>query len=106
MATRTAKTPTGIRKLNTKIYDDNGHFAVQLYSTVVYDQTADKLILNNGGWATATTASRINQALDYKGVKGGVNVKGGQMYFTSESLGTVPFVDGRLELILNAGQVA
>lgn len=106
MAYSIANTKDGIRRLNTKVYDNNGHFAVQLYSTVVYDQTADKLILNNGGWATPTTTSRIRQALIHKGIKGYVNIKDRKMYFTCESLGTIPFVNGRLEFVLVDGQVA
>ncbi len=106
MASRIANTKDGIRRLNTKVYNENGHFAVQLYSTVVYDETADTLTLNSGGWTTPTTVSRIGQALAHRGIKGYVNIKNGEMFFTCDLLGRVPFVDGKLSLSLHNGQVA
>lgn len=106
MARSYANTKDGIRRLNTKIYDANGHFSVQLYSTVVYDETKDKLVLDNGGWSTPTTTSRMNQALDHRGIKGGVTIKDRQMYFYCESLGSMKFIDGKIIVCLVDGQVA
>jgi hypothetical protein len=106
MANTIANTKDGIRRHNTKVWDDNGHFAVRLYSTVVYDETRDLLVLNNGGFVTPTTTSRIHQALIHRGIKGNVNIKNRKMFFTCESLGTIPFVNGKLELHLVDGQVA
>lgn len=80
MARSIANTPNGIRKLNTKVWDDNGHFAVKLYDTVVYDETATTITLNNGGWVTPTTTSRIHQALIHRGHSNRVNIKNGQMF--------------------------
>ncbi len=80
MASTIAKTPTGIRKLNTKIWDDNGHFSVKLYETIVYDETHDTITLDNGGWVTMTTTSRMNQAFNHRGHSHGVNIKNGVMY--------------------------
>lgn len=80
MASTYAKTKDGIRRLNTKVYDDNGHFSVQLYATVVYDETKEKIVLNNGGWVTPTTTSRINQALVHQGHDYGVSIMKGVMY--------------------------
>lgn len=84
-----ANTLTGIRALHTKIWDDNGYFAVQLYSTVVYEEDDHKVTLRTGGWNTPTTASRINQALAYRNIQGRVNVKNGELYFSGK-----PFVNG------------
>lgn len=83
MPTRLAKTPTGIRKGNTKVWDNNGHFSVMLYSTVVYDETREVITLNNGGWITPTTASRMNQALEHRGFPACVRIRGGQMFYGS-----------------------
>lgn len=100
-----ADTIDGICRFHTRVYETEQGITVQLYDTVVFQQTPDRLLLNTGGFATATTASRIHQALIHRGIKGHVNVKGGKMYFTCESLGTIPFVDNKLELWLNDGQV-
>ena len=89
MASTIAKTRDGIRRLNTKVFNDNGHFAVQLYATVVYDETRDHIVLAHGGWVTPTTASRINQALHHRGVDGGVNIKNGELFYNGK-----PFVNG------------
>lgn len=75
MASTIAKTPTGIRKINTKIWEDNGVLAVQLYQTVVYREDANTIELNHGGWVTPTTASRIRQALWYRGHSERVHIK-------------------------------
>lgn len=96
---------TGIRKLNTRVYQDNDHFAVQLYATVVYDETRERLVLDNGGWVTPTTVSRINQAIDHRGFSdlGHVRIIRGQMYFQSITV-SVPFVGGKFVLDLKAVQ--
>lgn len=90
MAATFAKTRDGIRRLNTKVWNDNGHFSVQLYATVVYDETPERITLADGGWATATTVSRITQALRHRGIEGHVNLKLGRLYFNGK-----PFVDGK-----------
>lgn len=89
MASTIAKTPTGIRKLNTRIWDDNGHFAVQLYNTVVYEEDQHRITLRHGGWITPTTTSRITQALRYRGIPSHVNIKGGEMFCDG-----LPFING------------
>lgn len=97
MASTIAKTPTGIRKLNTKVWNDNGHFMVQLYATVVYDETADKIVLKNGGWVTTTTTSRINQALAHRGFSNRVGIRKGEMVLWC-TRSFVPFQNGELIL--------
>lgn len=93
MARRIAKTKTGIGRKATKIYDDNGRFAVQLYSTVVYEEIRDEITLRNGGWPTPTTSQRINSALAYRGFPMGVYIKDGQMFYKG-----TPFNSGVLTL--------
>lgn len=93
MAHKIAKTSTGIRKLNTKIYqgelDGKEYFQVRLYSTVVYDEWPDRIRLRHGGWVTPTTASRLRQALMYRGRSEHVDIKNGQMFCNGK-----PFVNG------------
>ena len=96
MPSTLAKTSDGIGRCNTKVWNDNGHFSVQLWNTVVYHETQEGLItLDNGGWITPTTARRMNQALLYRGMPGSVRIKNGQMFY-----GERPF-DGS-KLILDA----
>jgi len=75
-----ANTQTGIGR-QAKIYNENGHFSVQLHSTVVYDEdrTNNKLTLNNGGWVTPTTTRYMNQALAYRGSSNRVAIRKGAM---------------------------
>ena len=51
---------------NTAIYSDNGTTKVILYSTkiVEWNHNRDSIILNNGGWMTATTKRRMNQVAE------------------------------------------
>lgn len=89
MARTIANTKDGIRRLNTKVWDDNGHFAVQLYATVVYEEDAHRITLRHGGYVTPTTASRIHQALTHRGISGHLNIKNGEMFFRG-----LPFING------------
>lgn len=93
MASMIAKTKTGIGRKGTKIVDGNGEFFVELYGTLVYHETADKVILRNGGWNTPTTAQRIDSALQYRGFNTGISRAGGVMSYDGK-----PFVDGKLVL--------
>ncbi len=93
MSKMIAATKTGIGYKATKIWNDNGHFAVQLYATVVYDETAETVTLNNGGWNTPTTKQRINSALIYRGFRSGISNAGGVMTYQGK-----PFVNGVLVL--------
>ena len=79
-----AKTQTGIGR-KAHIYNDNGHFAVQLHSTVVYDEHDGKVTLNSGGWVTPTTVRYMNQALTYRGHTPDVHIKNGVMYHGTQA---------------------
>lgn len=97
MASKIAKTLTGIGRTGTKIVrgEHADTFAVWLYDTLVYfeTQTPGKIILSSGGWATPTTARRMNQALLYRGFAflGDVRIKDGDLFFNNS-----PFVNGSL----------
>ena len=45
----------------TMIYVENGEIKVRYHSTDVVSFTAEKIMLNTGGWETATTKLRMNQ---------------------------------------------
>lgn len=95
MASRIAKTETGIGR-KAKIWNDNGHFAVQLHSTVVYDETAESITLNNGGWITPTTVRYMNQALAHRGFQEGAVIRKGEMFLMSGTGDLMPFENNRI----------
>lgn len=105
MASTIAKTKTGIGNGNTKIWNDNGHFAVQLHGTVVYDETRETITLNNGGWITPTTTRRINQALIHRGFGNRVAIRKGEMVLLCTNC-AVPFMGDRLVLDRSNAEVA
>lgn len=81
MAKRIANTKTGIRKLHTSITERDGLFEVKLYNTYVYSEEGNTITLDNGGWVTPTTVSRMNQALIHRGIAGVVLIHKGEMFF-------------------------
>ena len=46
----------------TKVLNIEGFTNIVYHSTPVVQFDSDKIILNSGGWETATTKSRMNQA--------------------------------------------
>lgn len=84
MASRLARTSNGIGTTSTRVWNDNGHFTVQLHSTVVYDETRERVLLNNGGWITPTTVRRMNQALEHREFKADVRILKGRMFYGNE----------------------
>ena len=52
------------RRVGTSLDDTESHFTVSYRGTVVYhhDKANNRLTLNTGGWFTATTKSRMNDA--------------------------------------------
>jgi hypothetical protein len=80
MARTIANTKDGIRRLNTRVSETDKGLTVQLYDTVVYQETSTTITLNHGGWVTPTTGSRIHQALRHMGHMNNVNIKNRQMY--------------------------
>jgi len=49
-------------KTATGVFTDNGFTNVVYHQTAVVKFNHEKIILNSGGWNTATTKSRMNQA--------------------------------------------
>lgn len=46
----------------TIVRNDADELSVVYHSTEVVKATADRIVLNTGGWLTATTKARMNQA--------------------------------------------
>ena len=53
---------TQIGRHKTTIYHDGTHQCVKYHNTKVVRFNDDEIILNTGGWFTATTKTRMNQA--------------------------------------------
>lgn len=97
MAHTYANTKDGIRRLNTRVFETEQGMTVELYGMVVYQETPETITLNNGGWVTATTSSRIHQALRHRGHKNNVNIKNREMFCDGK-----PFVDGKYVIVKGA----
>ena len=97
MPSTLAKTKTGIGS-QAKIWNDNGHFMVQLHSTVVYDENNLIVKLNNGGWITQTTARYMTQALRHRNIDGYVAIRKGVMVYGAQGIDEKPF-DGNTFVI-------
>lgn len=70
-----------LSKNNTTVHTTKlGETVVILHSTeiVIFDDT--RIVLNNGGWCTATTATRMNQAASQFGLGFRVSRKDGGMF--------------------------
>jgi hypothetical protein len=85
----------------TSVYtDDNSALCVRYHQTVVWQKTAEgSIILRTGGWRTATTKARMNQAFNQFGPACSVYQKKGAWFVRSRETGTdVPFDDDTLVL--------
>ena len=81
-----------ISKNNTTISrNDRGLVVVTLHQTpvVTIDYLGGCITFNNGGYVTATTATRINQVCNEYGLAFGVSRKQGIMYLHNRKLGTI-----------------
>lgn len=71
------------RKLGTtatSVRSENGATHVRYHQTDVVSFNAHTITLRTGGWKTATTKSRMNQAAHQFGLKYGVSQRKGQWY--------------------------
>ena len=77
----------------TNIVMLQGLTSVVYHSTAVVQFDSDKIILNSGGWETATTKSRMNQASHQYGL--GFEVYQVDFTWYVDYKGeTIPFTDG------------
>lgn len=83
--------------LNTYVEQiDENQIGVKLHKTfVVIFQRSGPITLNSGGWTTATTCKRINQALGliFKASRYSVSIRQGDMYYFGPGT-PVAFKDG------------
>ena len=56
----TAQDRTKIKHNTYLSQDENGRYVVTLYNTDIVTFDKDNIILNTGGWSTATTKARMN----------------------------------------------
>lgn len=77
----------------TSIRTEGGYTHVRYHDTDVVSFNAEKIILRSGGWRTATTKTRINQA----GNQFGLNIQVSQRdheWFVAHNGIEHPFFDG------------
>lgn len=71
---------TRIGKGNTKIIRQGLEITVKLYATPVVTLCPEQIVLNTGGWETATTKTRMNQTAHQYNLGYHVYQKQGQWY--------------------------
>lgn len=71
-----------VGKVATSIFTENGKTRVIYHSTAVVSFDADTITLNSGGWFTATTKTRMNQASNHFDLGYQVSQKSGQWFVT------------------------
>jgi len=76
--------------------DDDGWTNVVYHETTVVKFKNGKVILNSGGWRTATTKNRMNQVSNQFGLGFGVYQRNFQWWVTLGCGGIVPFSDGMM----------
>ena len=69
--------------------DTDGATCVKYHNTTVFklSPTGNSVTLNTGGWRTATTKLRMNQALNQFGIPLSVYQKDGQWYVLNQKTG-------------------
>lgn len=78
------------------ITDKKGNLgtAVRYYSTVIVKVFNDRIELNSGGWRTATTKTRMNQAASQFGLDFIVTQRNFDWYVTTPDGKIIDFLDG------------
>ena len=79
----------------TATYTLEGMTSIVYHSTAVVQFNSDKIILNSGGWETATTKSRMNQASNQYGLEFEVHQVNFSWYVDYRGE-TIPFEDGMI----------
>ena len=84
-----------IGKVATTVFTENGFIKVKYHSTTVIEFNYEKIILNSGGWRTATTKTRMNQACNQFNLGIWVYQKDFTWFVHIEKTGErLPFYDG------------
>ena len=84
-----------IGKHRTTIQEDDHYLIVTYVSTPVFKWAKSRglIVLDSGGWTTATTKKRMNQCLDHIGVNARVYQKNHDWYIDINGT-TIDFFDG------------
>lgn len=82
-----------IGKTATSVFTENGITKVIYHSTCVISWDEDTITLDSGGWLTATTKTRINQAANQFGLGLTLRQKAGE-WIVSYNGSDIPFNDG------------
>lgn len=82
------------RKGNTRVSEQSGFTVVRLHSTDVVKFNNSFIVLNSGGWRTATTKARMNQASQEFGLGFYVYQKDYRWYVKQGNDTAVEFSDG------------
>jgi hypothetical protein len=74
---------TKIGKYSTTVRKTDTLLSVVLYNTEVVMADCEKIVLNNGGWKTTTTKTRMNQAANEFNLPYSVHQEKGGWYCTT-----------------------
>lgn len=95
-----------VKGVATSVYtDENGAQCVRYHETVVFQRTAEgSIILRTGGWRTATTKLRMNQAFNQFDLPYSVYQKKSDWFVWIRGTDThIPFDDDTLVLSQHGG---
>ena len=86
------------KKVGTGVVDTAETFAVSYRGTTVYSRAKEKnaLTFNTGGWFTATTKSRMNDAARVDGIYWRVFQDGGKWFAQYRDYKRIPFAGDSL----------
>ena len=79
-------------KGNTTVKTENGTTTITFHATDIVKFSSEAIQLDSGGWLTATTKTRMNQASNQFDLGYSVFQKGGAWFVKTKS-GTIPFED-------------
>jgi len=86
-----------ISRYQTKVWSTGNLTTVRLYETNVvsfFTGGGDAVVLNSGGWRTATTKSRMNQTSNQYDLGYQVYQQDFEWFVKTRHDGILPFVDG------------
>lgn len=89
-----------VGSLHTAVQRDGGIIRVVYHSTAVVEATPEAITLNSGGWRTATTKTRMNQAANQFALGFQVYARKGAWFVGLADGSEVPFAD---RMVINRG---
>jgi hypothetical protein len=88
-----------VRGVSTSIRTENGRTIVRYHDTDVVSFDAESVELNTGGWKTATTKTRMNQAANQFGLPYRVYQKDHAWFVRFSNGDSVPFMGDVFTLV-------